>query len=104
MVHLSRRYRLDALGRALPPEVRDKNLVVAIAGLPLGGVGELYVLNVEAAEELPNFRNVIQGQDKLAAQTSKPLFELSLIKTSYARRINRLNKLRGWAHPVRFLG
>jgi hypothetical protein len=31
----------DRTRGALPPEVRDKNFAVAIAGVPLGGVGEL---------------------------------------------------------------
>src|ERR1019366_5153114 len=65
----------DRTRGALPPEVRDKNFAVAIAGAPLGGVGELYVLDMEAVEQFPNLRDIIQRQHKLAAQTTKPFFE-----------------------------
>jgi hypothetical protein len=65
----------DRTRGALPPKVRDKNFAVAIAGVPLGGVGELDALDGKAVEKFPNFRNIVQRQHKLAAQTPKPFFE-----------------------------
>jgi hypothetical protein len=65
----------DRTQGALPPKVRDKNFAIAIAGVPLGGISEFHVLDVEAVKQFSNFGNIIQRQHKLTAKTTKPFFE-----------------------------
>src|SRR5580765_2089383 len=64
-------------------EIRDQNLFVYSARFFLGGVGEFYGPDAEAAEQIPDRWKVVQRQDKFAFERPQPLFksrEVSLVE------------------------